>query len=69
MMYTPKPGTCSACVHWLARLTADNEWEGECHANPPQILPDEMARFGYHAIWPMTDANDFCGRYESGLPC
>lgn len=36
------------------------EFEGYCRRNPPLAAPEG------HAFWPLVDAIDWCGEFESG---
>lgn len=55
---------CGNCVFW--EKDEAEESLGECHRNVPQVvtLPDEDGRLIPVAVFPATDADQWCGEHQ-----
>jgi hypothetical protein len=66
-----KHPVCEHCVWWCGSVKNGvnasgpfrTEVAGECRALPPSPDPDTGA-----AIWPTTDADDWCGAHRQNWP-
>ncbi len=55
---------CGLCRFWVRHDEADGL--GFCQAEPPTIISSMVEEgVGYFGIWPVTAAEDWCGRYEA----
>lgn len=49
-------GKCATCAAW-EKPTQPGDTAGTCRKGPPQVQVDEE---GAAALWPYTDATDWC---------
>ena len=62
-------GTCPTCTFW--REHGLKIGTGECRVNPPTLVvihdKDLSQGASYDSQWPITDSDDWCGKYESAI--
>lgn len=54
--HPPLDARCDHCRYWSTNERA----RGECRINPPVSLERQAL-----ATWPVTDCDDFCGRFST----
>jgi hypothetical protein len=59
---------CDSCRYWDL-VDTDPSPDGECHRHAPTVmlcqLTGESPRdAGYHCVWPLTWADEWCGEWE-----
>lgn len=64
-----KRTTCRGCRFWQetgASQIVGQPAGGECHRHPPtgQLVPAGAGQIGAAAVWPPTQANQWCGDFE-----
>ena len=60
-----KKETCCECQFWInVSEEGEDQPYGECRRYAPRITSSEH----YHAYWPYTDQNDWCGELKAQLP-
>ena len=52
-----KAPTCSTCCYWIFRERISDRRLGNCRRNPP-----------FYEGWPMTEALDWCGKFNADRP-
>lgn len=69
-------GRCDKCIYWqkpssspmsaadVGRAYANL---GKCRVNPPTIASSDMSDAPL-GRWPLTEATDWCGEFDSGRP-